>query len=105
MTLGEPHSSSVARSLFDIPMIELQAGYWHRTGLLRAKVLSNRHKACLGDALIAQTCIDRNVPLLTRDQDFRAFADASPLNLILWPHLGMPRPLVSCAVSQSQYYR
>ena len=74
---------SVARSLLDIPMIELQAGYWHRAGLLRAKVLSNRRKARLGDALIAQTCLDRNILLLTRDKDFRAFADAAQLNLIL----------------------
>jgi predicted nucleic acid-binding protein len=64
-------------------MIELQEGYWYRAGLLRAKVLSKRRKARLGDALIAQTCLDRNIPLLTRDQDFRAFAEASQLNLIL----------------------
>ena len=40
-------------------------------------------KARLGDALIAQTCVDRKIPLLTRDQDFRAFADAAQLNLVL----------------------
>jgi hypothetical protein len=74
--------SSVAQGLLEIPMIELQAGYWHRAGLLRAQVLSKRCKARLGDALIAQTCLDRNIPLLTRDQDFRAFADASQLNLL-----------------------
>jgi predicted nucleic acid-binding protein len=74
---------SAARGLLDIPMIELQEGYWYRAGLLRAKVLSKRRKARLGDALIAQTCLDRNIPLLTRDQDFRAFAEASQLNLIL----------------------
>lgn len=74
---------AAARALLDIPMIEFQEGYWHRAGLLRAKVLSHRRKARLGDALIAQTCLDRNIPLLTRDQDFLAFADASQLNLIL----------------------
>jgi predicted nucleic acid-binding protein len=74
---------SVARGLLDIPMIELQEGYWHRAGLLRAKVLSKRRKARLGHALIAQTCLDRNIPLITRDQDFRAFADATKLQLIL----------------------
>jgi|SRR5580700_1073298 predicted nucleic acid-binding protein len=74
---------SVAQSLLDIPTIELQAGYWHRAGLLRAKVLSKRRKARLGDALIAQACLDRNIPLLTRDQELRAFADASQLDLIL----------------------
>jgi predicted nucleic acid-binding protein len=72
-----------AQTLAAVPVIDLEAGYWQRAGLLRAKVLSKCRKARLGDALIAQTCIDRNIPLLTRDQDFRAFAEASPLNLIL----------------------
>jgi predicted nucleic acid-binding protein len=72
-----------AQTLAAVPVIDLEAGYWQRAGLLRAKVLSKCRKARLGDALIAQTCIDRNIPLLTRDQDFRAFAEASQLNLIL----------------------
>jgi predicted nucleic acid-binding protein len=75
--------SADAETLAAVPVIDLEAGYWQRAGLLRAKVLSMRRKARLGDALIAQTCLDRNIPLLTRDQDFRAFADASQLNLIL----------------------
>jgi predicted nucleic acid-binding protein len=76
-------SSSAAETLAAVPMIDLAPGYWQRAGLLRAKVLSAGRKARLGDALIAQTCVDRNVPLLTRDRDFRAFADAAALNLIL----------------------
>jgi predicted nucleic acid-binding protein len=75
--------SADAETLAAVPVVDLEAGYWQRAGLLRAKVLSNHRKARLGDALIAQTCLDRNIPLLTRDQDFRAFADASQLNLIL----------------------
>jgi predicted nucleic acid-binding protein len=51
--------------------------------LLRATVLSKGRKARLGDALIAQTCLDQNIPLLTRDKDFRAFADAAQLHLVL----------------------
>ena len=62
-------------------MIELEPGYWQRAGLLRSKVLSMR-KARLGDALIAQNCIDRGIALLTRDNDFRAFSDAAQLNLV-----------------------
>ena len=82
--LSEPMlSSEVAATLSEIPMIEVEPGYWHRAGLLRAKVLSMRRKARLGDALIAQTCIDRGIALLTRDKDFRAFADAARLNLVL----------------------
>jgi predicted nucleic acid-binding protein len=76
-------SSPVAETLAQVPMIDLQSGYWQRAGLLRAAVLSKRRKARLGDALIAQTCLDGNIPLLTRDQGFRAFADASQLDLIL----------------------
>ncbi len=41
------------------------------TLILRAKAIAKRRKARLGDALIAQTCIDRGIPLLTRDRDFR----------------------------------
>jgi predicted nucleic acid-binding protein len=76
-------SSEVAGTLSEIPMIEVEPGYWHRAGLLRAKVLSMRRKARLGDALIAQTCVDRGIALLTRDQDFRAFAEAASLKLVM----------------------
>ena len=75
-------SSGVAETLSEIPMIEVDSGYWQRAGALRAKLLSKRRKARLGDALIAQTCIDRGIPLLTRDKDFRAFSDAVQLNLV-----------------------
>lgn len=75
--------SEVAASLGGVPMIEVEPGYWQRAGALRARVLSKRRKARLGDALIAQTCIDRGIALLTRDKDFRAFADAARLNLVL----------------------
>jgi hypothetical protein len=54
-----------------------------RAGTLRAKVLAKRREACLGDALIAQTCADAGVALLTRDRDFKAFAEAAALSLVL----------------------
>src|SRR5208337_5455191 len=75
--------SAVAQTLAAVPMIEIEPGYWERAGLLRSKALAKRHKARLGDALIAQTCIDRGIALLTRDRDFRAFADAAGLELVL----------------------
>ena len=74
--------SGVTESLSEVPLIEIEVGYWQRAGMLRAKVLEKRRKARLGDALIAQTCIDSGIPLLTRDRDFRAFADAARLDLI-----------------------
>jgi predicted nucleic acid-binding protein len=75
--------SGVAETLSEVPLIEIEPGYWQRAGTLRASVLGKRRKARLGDALIAQTCIDRGIPLLTRDRDFRTFAEAAGLDLVL----------------------
>ena len=75
--------SGVAETLSQVPMLEVASGYWQRAGVLRAKVLAKRRKARLGDALIAQSCIDGGVPLLTRDRDFRAFAEAAGLDLVV----------------------
>ena len=86
--LSDPQlPSSVAKTLSDVPMIEIEAGFWQRAGTLRAKTLSKRRKARLGDALIAQCCTDRNVPLLTRDRDFQAFAEAAGLNIMVGTHI------------------
>ena len=82
--LSDPQlPAAVAETLAGVPLIEIQAGYWQRAGALRAKVLAKRRKARLGDALIAQSCIDGGVPLLTRDRDFRAFAEAASLHFVL----------------------
>ena len=74
---------SVGKTLAEVPLIEIRAGYWERAGALRARVLAKRRKARLGDALIAQCCTDRGVSLVTRDRDFRAFAEAAGLDLIV----------------------
>jgi predicted nucleic acid-binding protein len=82
--LSDPElSSSVAKTLSEVPLIEIEPGYWQRAGALRAKVLAKGRKARLGDALIAQSCIDRGIPLITRDRDFRAFAEAARLDLAI----------------------
>jgi len=75
-------SSEVARTLSEVPLVPIETDSWQRAGMLRAKVLAKRRKARLGDALIAQSCIDRGISLLTRDRDFRAFAEASGLVLV-----------------------
>jgi hypothetical protein len=75
--------AQVAQTLAQLPLIEIEPGYWQRAGGLRAQVLAKRRKARLGDALIAQSCLDRGIPLLTRDRDFRAFAEAQGLDIML----------------------
>jgi len=51
--------SDVVETISEVPLIEVASGYWQRAGALRAKVLATRRKARLGDALIAQSCIDQ----------------------------------------------
>ena len=82
--LSDPKlAAEVAETLADLPMIETTNGYWKRAGELRASVLGRRRKARLGDALIAQSCVDRSIPLLTRDGDFRAFVDSARLDVVI----------------------
>ncbi len=66
-----------------MPLLETSEGYWARAGRLRARVLAKRRTARLGDALIAQSCADHRVPLITRDRDFMAFAETARLDLVL----------------------
>jgi predicted nucleic acid-binding protein len=82
--LSDPElPSSAAQTLSGLPLMDLRPGYWQRAGSLRAQVLAKKRKARLGDALIAQSCFDGGVPLITRDRDFQAFAQTAGLNLIL----------------------
>jgi predicted nucleic acid-binding protein len=81
--LSDPKLSSEVRvALLDLPLLELTAGYWERAGLLRSGILSKRRKARVADALIAQSCLDASVPLVTRDSDFRHFAQMAGLHLL-----------------------
>jgi len=80
--LSDPNlPADVTAVLSEVPVVEIGSGYWQRAGLLRSKVLAKGRKARLGDALIAQSCIDQGIPLLTRDADFRAFAEVAELKL------------------------
>ncbi|MBK9293836.1 MAG: PIN domain-containing protein [Oligoflexia bacterium] len=65
-----------------LPVLEIKEGFWSRAGFLRASLLKKGHKANLADTLIAQSCLDHNVPLITRDTDFKNFATHSNLQLI-----------------------
>jgi len=72
-----------AASLCDLPCLQITPSYWQRAGVLRAKVLAKQRKARLADALIAQSCLDHDLRLLTRDRDFQAFAEHAELNLVI----------------------
>ncbi|MBI2985827.1 MAG: hypothetical protein HYY45_03560 [Deltaproteobacteria bacterium] len=62
--------------VLSLPRLPLLEGYWERVGYLRSEVIRGGRKAPLADALIAQSCMDHDIPLITRDGDFRNFRRA-----------------------------
>jgi len=80
--LSDPKGRDLTHPILaEFIQLPITAGYWERAGLLRAKVRKAGRKAALGDALIAQACIDADVPLLTRDADFASIAKLCGLKL------------------------
>lgn len=72
----------VAGFLIELPRLALSDGYWERAGALRAKLVAARRRAPLADTLIAQSCLDHGVRLITRDADFRHFATFTGLDIV-----------------------
>lgn len=81
--LSDPALPRAVRTLLaGLPILDVEPGFWERAGLLRASVLKQKKKARVADALIAQSCLDQSAPLVTRDKDFRHFANAAGLPLL-----------------------
>lgn len=74
---------AVASLLAQLPVLDAEPGFWERAGRLRAKLIARKRRARLADALIAQSCLDHGVRLVTRDDDFRHFARVGGLRLAL----------------------
>lgn len=74
---SEPLDAIFAR----IMILEPNPGYWHRAGSNRRLLKQRGHETKVADALIAQSCIDHDVALITRDGDFRHFAKHCGLKL------------------------
>jgi predicted nucleic acid-binding protein len=71
----------VARWIAAVPRLSIEDGYWDRAVALRARVIAKKRRARLADTLIAQSCIDHRVVLVTRDADFRNFTGVNGLVL------------------------
>jgi predicted nucleic acid-binding protein len=59
--------------IVQLATLPISDGYWIRAGHIRRRLIGRGFKARVGDALIAQACIDNDVELITRDRDFRHF--------------------------------
>ena len=64
------------------PTLELKSGFWQRLGKTRHLLLKKKFKANIADCIIAQSCIDHDIPLITRDKDFRHYEKYCGLKLI-----------------------
>jgi predicted nucleic acid-binding protein len=65
----------------NLELLELSHGFWERAGKMRQLLKQKGLKAKTADALVAQSCIDHDVALITRDTDFRHFAKHCGLKL------------------------
>jgi predicted nucleic acid-binding protein len=74
-------TDDVREMLVSLPMLEVGEGYWERAGLLRAQIARRGFKARLADALIAQSCLDHDLTLITRDRDVRHFSRSAGLRV------------------------
>jgi predicted nucleic acid-binding protein len=80
--LSDPRALPVlAEKIGEVEFLAIFDGYWERAGVSRKLLKQHGLKAKVADALIAQSCIDHDVPLITRDADFRHFAKHCGLKL------------------------
>lgn len=71
--LTDPAARTIENRVINIAVLAISDGYWIRAGHTRRLLVARGFKARVGDALIAQACIDNDVALITRDRDFRHF--------------------------------
>jgi len=73
---------ALEKFILGIQRLEIKAGYWERAGKLRAKMLRRQVRPKVADTLIAQSCLDHGVPLVTRDRDFSCFQKFAGLRVL-----------------------
>ena len=66
-----------------IPTTPIASGFWERAASSRRILLSKKRNARVADVLIAQSCIDHRLKLITRDSDFKSFEKYLGLE-VLW---------------------
>lgn len=80
--LSDPGPQRILRPQIErLETLPVLNGYWRRAGEIRRTLKQLGLRAKIADALIAQSCIDHDVPLITRDDDFRRFAKHCGLKL------------------------
>lgn len=84
-TLSDPFLPKLfVDKILELPVLMPKENFWQRAGITRSKILSKKLKAALADTLIAQSCIDYEVSLITGDHDFKHFSQYC--GLMLFPN-------------------
>ena len=73
---------TLEKFILEIQRLEITPGYWERAGKLRADLIRRGYRPKVADTLIAQSCLDHGVPLITRDRDFSSFQKVAGLRLL-----------------------
>ncbi len=75
--LSDPTADDqLVEKLARIPALAVTEGHFERAGLLRATAIRDGFKPPVEKCLIAQSCIDHDISLITHDRDFRHFVKA-----------------------------
>ncbi len=83
--LSDPKlSKTISHNLSLLPGLEITQNYWQRVANIRSKLISKKIKSRLADSMIAQSCIDYNVALISRDKDFKNFEKYFELKLFIF---------------------
>ncbi len=61
------------QAIQQLPQLKITSGFWLRAAAMRRKLLQKGLKARSMDCLIAQNCLDHDVPLIVADTDYRHF--------------------------------
>jgi len=81
--LSAPEADAAVVALIEgLLVLPILDGYWHRVGQIRRTMRLRGRRSRLGDALIAQSCLDHDLSLITRDGDFRGYAQVCGLKLV-----------------------
>jgi hypothetical protein len=76
--------TQVASLIRELPLLPILEGYWERVGVVRSQLLARGFNPRLADSLIAQICMDHKISLITRDKDFKPFAQQVGLKLFVY---------------------
>lgn len=75
-------TADVEKALSEMPFAHPTPDFWKNTGKLRRLLAKQGTNASLADCLVVQSCLEGDLPLLTRDQGIKKFAEKAGLTLV-----------------------